>query len=387
MNEKVTQMVSLLFRDVALSDEVQALHDEVLNNCQDRFADLLDSGLSEEESLAAVMESLKGMEEVLKEYPRADEKQEAPAAEKPAELPEEAEEGPSLAHFNPEDIRAVDVQVSACDIEVTETEDGSCSLETEGDVHMKLEEDGTLRIWQDRISDNILEGISWEKSLESFERFGDALNQLGKNLSSLFTRGLNLAGDPCRASIRLPRTSHPDARIRTTSGDIRWEGTVPGNVFSLKTTSGDVNARVAADYLLPRAEIATMSGDAGLRLNAENARISSVSGDITWEGDAGILEMNTTSGDAETKGAFREIRMNTTSGDLDLELTEAGKTDIAVQSVSGDISVRLPADVRTISAGLKSVSGDIRRRGVEIAEDAPVRVDAKTVSGDLKICN
>ena len=29
---------------------------------------LLDSGLSEEESLAAVMESLKGMEEVLKEY-------------------------------------------------------------------------------------------------------------------------------------------------------------------------------------------------------------------------------------------------------------------------------------------------------------------------------
>ena len=38
MNEKVTQMVDLLFRDVQSSEEVQALHDEVLNNCQDRFA-------------------------------------------------------------------------------------------------------------------------------------------------------------------------------------------------------------------------------------------------------------------------------------------------------------------------------------------------------------
>ena len=40
MNEKVTQMVDLLFRDVLFSGEVQALYDEVLNNCQDRFADL-----------------------------------------------------------------------------------------------------------------------------------------------------------------------------------------------------------------------------------------------------------------------------------------------------------------------------------------------------------
>ena len=36
MNTKVTQMIELLFRDVQESDEVQALREEVLNNCQDR---------------------------------------------------------------------------------------------------------------------------------------------------------------------------------------------------------------------------------------------------------------------------------------------------------------------------------------------------------------
>ena len=70
MNTKVSQIIELLFRDIQPSEEVQALREEVQNNCQDRFEDLVQGGLSEEEALAAVMESLKGMEDVLKDYPR-----------------------------------------------------------------------------------------------------------------------------------------------------------------------------------------------------------------------------------------------------------------------------------------------------------------------------
>ena len=81
MNAKVTQMIELLFRDVEGSEEVQALHDEVLNNCHDRFEDLVRSGLSEDEALAAVMESLTGMEDVLKEYPRKAESREETSQE------------------------------------------------------------------------------------------------------------------------------------------------------------------------------------------------------------------------------------------------------------------------------------------------------------------
>ena len=70
MNEKVTQIVELLFRDMKMTEEVQALHDEVLNNCTDRYQDLISRGVMEEEALAAVHESLKGMEEVLKRKAR-----------------------------------------------------------------------------------------------------------------------------------------------------------------------------------------------------------------------------------------------------------------------------------------------------------------------------
>ena len=387
MNEKVTQMVALLFKDTAPSEEVRALHDEVLNNCQERYADLVASGLSEEESLAAVMESLKGMEEVLKEYPRKETAEDAPQEEK---------KGPSLFNFTPEDIRAIDAQLTSCDMEVLQSEAGF-SMEITGDVRMNLEKDGTLRLWQEKVSDSLMKGISWEKSLDSFEHFGDALNQLGQNLSRLFSKGLDLSGEGhrtvqldlsgkgCRAVLRLPRGLNPDVSIRTTGGDILWDGPVPGGKFILRSTGGDVTVRTDPDYLLPSVQVSTMSGDAELSLSAEEARISTVSGDIAWEGSAGKLEIQTTSGDAEAEGSFREIGMNSTSGDLNLELTEDRETEILLNSVSGDLSLRLPQGVQEMTASLKSVSGEIVRRGVELTEDARIRVRANTVSGDLRV--
>ncbi len=381
MNEKVTRMVALLFKDTAPSEEVRALHDEVLNNCQERYADLLASGLSEEESLAAVMESLKGMEEVLKEYPRKETAEEAETAE---DAPPEENKGPSLFNFTPEDIRAIDAQLTSCDVEVLQSEAGF-SMEITGDVRMNLEKDGTLRLWQEKATDSLMKGISWEKSMDSFEHFGDALNQLGQNLSRLFSKGLDLGGEECRAVLRLPRGVNPNASIRTTGGDILWDGPVPGGKFILRSTGGDVTVRTDPDYLLPSVQVSTMSGDAELSLSAEEARISTVSGDIAWEGSAGKLEIQTTSGDAEAEGSFREIGMNSTSGDLNLELTEDRETEILLNSVSGDLSLRLPQGVQEMTASLKSVSGEIVRRGVDLTEDARIRVRANTVSGDLRV--
>ena len=70
MNATVQRIVELLFEDLELTDEVQAIKDEVMNNCQERFGDLLKQGLSEDEAIGAVVESLKGMEDVLAQYPR-----------------------------------------------------------------------------------------------------------------------------------------------------------------------------------------------------------------------------------------------------------------------------------------------------------------------------
>ena len=379
MNEKVTQMISLLFKDIKMSDEVQALRSEVLNNCQDRFADLVSSGLSEEEALSAVMESLSGMEDVLKEYPREEKDTEAPAEA-------EKQEGPSLFHFTPDQILAIDAQLTGCDVEIQLSEE-DFNLRQSGKVFSRLDPDGTLRLWQERTSDDLFRGISWERTFDSFESFGDALGKLGQNLSELVSRGFRSEEEDARVLIRLPRSVHPDIRIRTTGGNISWDGAVPGAEFSLRSTSGDIRVRMEEGFLLPRAEISSTSGDAELHLSAEEIHISSVSGDITWDGDAGTLIANSTSGDVEACGLARSACVNTTSGDLSLELTEDAPAEIEVVSVSGDIDLRLPHSVRQISASLKSVSGDIRQRGVEITEDASISIEASTVSGDLRIRN
>ena len=60
MNATVQRIVELLFEDLEISAEVQAIKDEVMNNCQERYEDLLAQGLSEDEATGAVVESLKG---------------------------------------------------------------------------------------------------------------------------------------------------------------------------------------------------------------------------------------------------------------------------------------------------------------------------------------
>ncbi len=387
MNEKVTKIVDLLFQQIAPSEEVQALREEVLNNCQDRFSDLIRSGLSEEEGLAAVAESLEGMDEVLKEYPRkGDGAPEASgAAEAPAAGEEEPELAPAYSEFSPDQIQALDVQLAGCDVEVLPGETGKCTVEVSGDVRMRLEEDGTLRLWQIRASESLFRGINWEESLSSFEQLGGTLNRLGQNLSRLFSRGLNQDFSESRVILRLPADLHPVTRIRTTSGNITWKDLVPGQEMILRSTSGDIEIQTDRSYLLPRVEISTMSGDADLTLSADHLKVSSVSGDLFWRGNANSLEMVTTSGDADAAGLLPMASLSTTSGDLSLELTGDDPAEIKVASVSGDIELRLPHAVREVDAALKTVSGEIRMRGVTQTEDADIRLQAQTVSGDLKI--
>ena len=390
MNEKVIQIVALLFKDVQPSDEVQALHDEVLNNCQDRFADLTRNGLSEEEALAAVMESLKGMDDVLKEYPRQDAPDFKELNLDDAEIAEDSctkdTENPVRAHFNSRDIQVIESNLTFCDVRV-ETSESDFSMEITGPVFSELKEDGTLRFWQEKVADNLFKGISWEQSFNSFESFGDAIGKLGQNIGQLVNRGLKLEAQEAKLLLQIPASMHPDIRIRTTSGEISWEKASPGREFTLGSTSGDIQVAIDNSFLLPRADISTTSGEAEIRLSAEEAFLHTVSGDISWEGDAGSLEMVSTSGDAEAVGRIRDIRMNSTSGDLNLELLEDGKVTVTVNTVSGDIDVRLPAASREVSAELNTVSGDIRQRGISIVPDAPIQISANTISGDLKICN
>ena len=391
MNEKIVQMIDLLFRDVETSEEVRALREEVLNNCQDRYEDLIRGGVNEEEALAAVMESLKGMEEVLREYPRKGESAgDDGAAEAETEAQEKEEEKaapPREVFFAPEQVKTLETRLNSCDVKAELSDGDRIEVERTEDVFVELKPDGTLLISQESTTDQLFGGISWKSSLNSFASFGEAMDQLAQNVGRVVTRGFSKNRTESRVRIRIPAAAHPAARIRTTCGSIGWKDAVPGEIFSAQTTSGSVRVELDESYLLPEVKIGTVSGDVDADLSAEKVALSTISGDISWNGRTDRLELSTTSGDVDAVCAAGEIVLNTTSGDVALELRDDAPAKVAANSVSGDVSLRVPGSVRKVSAQLKSLSGEVRTRGVENAEDAEIRIESNTVSGDLKVYN
>ena len=70
MNQTVKRIVDLLFEDTVENEETKALHEELMNNCQEHYRDLTERGLSEDEAVAEVVESLRGMKDVIAQYPK-----------------------------------------------------------------------------------------------------------------------------------------------------------------------------------------------------------------------------------------------------------------------------------------------------------------------------
>lgn len=381
MNAHVTKMVDLLFQDIAPSEEVQALHDEVMNNCQERYQDLIESGVVEEEAVAAVLESLKGMDEVLQDYPRKEAAApEWPDMEKETSTEDAKEERLS---FGPDEIRALDFRVTSCDVRVAESEDGRVSIAKMGDVKMRLE-DGVLHFSQEYGVQNMFRGFSLDSNpFESFETFGESIRKLAQTLTDGIMNSV-VSVSPT-VTLWLPRDMRPETVIRTTSGDVTWDGAEPGEVFKVQTTSGDIRINVDKEALLPSLEVSSTSGDLDCQVSAADAKVKTISGDITWRGDAGVLRINTTSGDAEASGAIALTVLHSVSGDLTLDLEDGRKAEVEVVTTSGDTEIRVPRDTEAIRVRLDSVSGDIRLRGVQAADDAPIQVNGKSVSGDLTI--
>ena len=99
MNDTITKIVALLFEDLEETDETVALHDEILQNCQERYADLTAGGMTADEATKAVIDSLNGMQEMLADYPRKNARPAAPQAPVSPMVAEETE----TAHGEEED--------------------------------------------------------------------------------------------------------------------------------------------------------------------------------------------------------------------------------------------------------------------------------------------
>lgn len=209
-------------------------------------------------------------------------------------------------------------------------------------------------------------------------------------------RGNNHDGD-ADISVSVPRNS--TVEVSAVSADVSSRGVL--GTQRLKSVSGEVTADIVGD----ESEVRSVSGDVTVRGSGKplRLRVSSVSGNLDLTNAAGSLDVVTVSGDARVQmGETSDVRGRTTSGTLEVRgtLTRDGRVD--VEGVSGDILLRLSAP-GGLSTEIESFSGDIEgcladkvervnkygpgvRLNIRTVE-AGARVRAKTLSGDIDICD
>ena len=88
MNSSIQGIIDHMFRDTADNAETRALHEELLNNCLEHYDDLIARGMSETEAIDAVVDSLKGMKEVIDEYPKEPGRENAQPETRKQDIPE-----------------------------------------------------------------------------------------------------------------------------------------------------------------------------------------------------------------------------------------------------------------------------------------------------------
>lgn len=200
------------------------------------------------------------------------------------------------------------------------------------------------------------------------------LIQLGDSLS---IRPAGRRARSVRMLIEVPRLS--DIEVRGVSADITLSGDL--GAVRLHSVSGDLRV----DSVL-RLEVNTVSGDVRAASVAGDASITTVSGDVEARDVVGRLTANTSSGDVRGTSVGDDLTVGTTSGDLRIE--RVGGTAITARSISGDVTIGLPAGIR-VEPDISTLSG---RTSLPTPSGVPpasppriVRVRLRTVSGDITI--
>ncbi|HEY0519037.1 MAG TPA: DUF4097 family beta strand repeat-containing protein [Ilumatobacteraceae bacterium] len=170
-----------------------------------------------------------------------------------------------------------------------------------------------------------------------------------------------------------------DVELSSTSGEVRLTGSL--GVVRVQTTSGDIEVGDAS-----RVDISTTSGDLACGDVVGEAHVSSISGGCSLHHVGGKLDATLTSGDLRVDRCDGDIAVVSTSGDVRVGCCEG--SDIVVRSISGDVRLGLPTGIR-VDAEISTLSG----RAVlpdppavaSHGDRRPVRVQLKTVSGDIRV--
>jgi hypothetical protein len=168
---------------------------------------------------------------------------------------------------------------------------------------------------------------------------------------------------------------------------------VPAHVaVRLGTVSGEgLLAGVQED-----SSVSTVSGSVVVDGTRGALAAKTVSGDVAVRAHTGPLSLNSVSGEIAASGELTVVAATTVSGRLTLDVS-SGTASVTANSVSGDVTLRLPAGKGVRVAG-HSVSGRLvvdsleyggngpGRRNVDISSgDGTCHVQVNTVSGNVTV--
>lgn len=409
MNPTIVKIIDLMFRGIPETEETAAIREELLTNSQARYDDLLAAGESPNTALGQVLDSLRGMEEVLDEYRNNQQTNAQPTqpSEPFAELRRKAAAMGSQWEQTAEQMES-------------KLETVADQLEEKWDTFAGKAENAAKTAWDSAMKGfrNAMDSVS---GLLDEQPKGNAMPPAGVENDGIITYSFSLE-EARRINVQLigedievtpsldgwvhilirkederlflleksngtlnlrrnPQSGIPadDQNEETTGlgGILTGIGKALGSIFSYARTSGDT-VRLMLPHHLEQITLQTTSGDIDATgLNQRDMALSTASGDIELTGcmvDAARL--GSTSGDIDVSGCtFTEVQLNTTSGDM--ELNSSAQRLIA-NTTSGDLE--LAGALHQLK--INTVSGDVE---VEIQESGFQGLTANTVSGDVSV--
>lgn len=221
------------------------------------------------------------------------------------------------------------------------------------------------------------------------------------------------------ARIEVHRVSGRPVEVSLVDGELRvgyaftlggWEGWIDRFRTWRTSDAADVHIAVHRDVAARLGTVTAEGFIAGVTRGAQVSTVSgalvadgitgllvakSVSGDVVLRGHTGDLRATAVSGSVTASGTFTQASANTVSGAVTLDVARA--ISASVQTVSGDVTVRLPEGAGVTVAG-RSVSGRVVVDGeahageghvtgsvTVVRGDGACRLQVKTVSGHLTV--
>ena len=144
----------------------------------------------------------------------------------------------------------------------------------------------------------------------------------------------------------------------------------------VEVEAGTVSGEGLASGISAHVRLNTVSGAVTAEDTSGELQVNTVSGQVSVRNHRGVLTAKSISGEVTASGHFTHVRTNTVSGHLDFNLL--GYTqDFGSNSVSGDLTITLPADVG-VDIVAKSAGGAVILDG---SQCLPTNGKVETIAG------